>query len=237
MNSIRNKMLLLIGIAAFYACSSGERQEEGGAPVQVEIYSPAQVADVGFRFSGEVTAKQTATISTRMMGYVRKIYVKPGDRVSTGQLLVSISSDEVLAKKAQVQAMLTEAEAAAKNAQRDYERFQALHSQHSVSDKELENVTLQHTSMNAKVQMARQQLNEVDAMLAYSDIRAPFAGTVSQKMMYEGSMANPGMPILMMEQSGELQIVSSVSENYVPYIKVGDAAIIELKSLNMSIDG
>ncbi|MDR2233120.1 MAG: HlyD family efflux transporter periplasmic adaptor subunit, partial [Tannerella sp.] len=40
-----------------------------------------------------------------------------------------------------------------------------------------------------------------------------------------------------MEQSGELQIVSSVSENYVPYIKVGDAAIIELKSLNMSIDG
>jgi RND family efflux transporter MFP subunit len=233
--------IILLGITAmslFYSCSSSDKGEaENQTAVAVEVYSPAQSTDEGFYLSGEVAAGQTATISTRMMGYVEKIYVKPGDSVSEGQLLVSISSDDVMATKAQVQAMISEAEAAAKNAERDYERFKTLRAQNSVSDKELENVSLQHTSMQAKVQMARQQMNEVNAMLAYSNIRAPFAGRVSQKMMDEGSMANPGMPILVIEQSGDLQVIASVPENYIQYVNVGDSARIELKSQGINIKG
>jgi RND family efflux transporter MFP subunit len=230
----------IIGAAVFYSCSSSSNKKEKPAQpaaVQVEVYSPAQATSEGFYLSGEVTAKQTATISTRIMGYITKIYVKPGDKVATGQLLVSISSDDILAKKAQAQAAIVEAEAAAKDAERDYERFKTLREQNSASEKELENVTLQNTSMKAKVQMAHQQMNEINAMLAYTDIRAPFSGIVTQKMMDEGSMANPGMPILTVEQSGELQVVASVPENYIPYVKVGDAAKINLKSLNITIDG
>lgn len=238
MKTLRNAFLGIVGILTLYSCSSSSKQgDKDQTVVKVEIYSPAQSTNEGFYLSGEVTAKQTANISTRMMGYINKIYVKPGDKVSAGQLLVSISSDEIHAKKAQVQAMITEAEAASKNAQRDYERFKVLRGQNSVSDKELENVALQNTSMNAKVQMARQQMNEVNAMLAYTNIRAPFSGIVTQKMMDEGSMANPGMPILTIEQSGELQIMASVPENYVQYVKVGDIAKIELKSLGETIDG
>ncbi|HMM04904.1 efflux RND transporter periplasmic adaptor subunit [Dysgonomonas sp.] len=238
MKTLRNTFLGMVGISILYSCSSSEKLEDNDkAIVKVETYSPAQFTNEGFYLSGEVTAKQTANISTRMMGYITKIYVKPGDKVSAGQLLVSISSDDILAKKAQVQAMITEAEAASKNAQRDYERFKTLRSQNSVSDKELENVALQNTSMNAKVQMARQQMNEVNAMLSYTNIRAPFSGVVTQEMMDEGSMANPGMPILTVEQSGDLQIVASVPENYIQYVKVGDIAKIELKSLGTTIDG
>lgn len=237
MKNLRNTVLAILGVAALYSCSSGKKDESKETAIHVKVYSPSQISNGGFYLSGEITAKQTATISTRMMGFVTKIYVKPGDKVSTGQLLVSISSDEILAKKAQVQAMITEAEAASKNAQRDYERFKTLRSQNSVSDKELENVALQNTSMNAKVQMARQQMNEVNAMLAYTNIRAPFSGVVTQKMIDEGSMANPGMPILTIEQNGELQVVASVPENYIQYVKIGDVAKIELKSLGVTIDG
>lgn len=236
MKTLRNTVLTIVGAVLLNSCYSDEQKNTEETVVAVEVYAPAQSTNEGFYLSGEVTAKQTANISTRMMGYVNKIYVKPGDKVSAGQLLVSISSDEILAKKAQVQAMITEAEAAAKNAQRDYDRFKTLREQNSVSDKELENVSLQNTSMNAKVQMARQQMNEVNAMLAYTNIRAPFSGVVTQKMMDEGSMANPGMPILSIEQSGELQIVASVPENYIQYVKVGDVARIELKSLGVTID-
>ena len=133
--------------------------------------------------------------------------------------------------------MITEAEAAARNAERDYDRFKTLREQNSVSDKELENVTLQRTAMQAKVQMAKQQMNEVNAMLAYSNIKAPFSGIVTQKMMDEGSMANPGMPILTIEQNGELQVVATVSEAYIQYVKLGDAAKISIKSLDITIEG
>ncbi|MFT4222895.1 efflux RND transporter periplasmic adaptor subunit [Dysgonomonas sp.] len=238
MKTLRNTFLGILGIVTLYSCSSSDKQEDKSeSAIKVEVYSPAQSTNEGFYLSGEVTAKQTANISTRMMGYVNKIYVKPGDKVSAGQLVVSISSDDILAKKAQVQAMITEAEAAAKNAQRDYDRFKTLRGQNSVSDKELENVALQNTSMNAKVQMARQQMNEVNAMLSYMNIRAPFSGVVTQKMMDEGSMANPGMPILTIEQNGELQVTASIPENYIQYVKVGDVAKIGLKSLGTTIEG
>ncbi len=238
MKTLRNVFLGIVGISTLYSCSSSDKLEDKDKTiVKVEAYSPAQSTNEGFYLSGEVTAKQTANISTRMMGYVTKIYVKPGDKVASGQLLVSISSDDILAKKAQIQAMITEAEAAAKNAQRDYERFKTLRNQNSVSDKELENVALQNTSMNARVQMARQQMNEVNAMLSYTNIRAPFSGVVTQKMVDEGSIANPGMPILTIEQNGELQVIASIPENYIQYVKVGDVAKIELKSLGLTIDG
>lgn len=238
MKTLRNAFLGIVGISILYACSSSDKLEDKDKTiVKVEAYSPAQSTNEGFYLSGEVTAKQTANISTRMMGYVTKIYVKPGDKVASGQLLVSISSDDILAKRAQIQAMITEAEAAAKNAQRDYERYKTLRNQNSVSEKELENVDLQNTSMNARVQMARQQMNEVNAMLSYTNIRAPFTGVVTQKMVDEGSMANPGMPILTIEQNGELQVTASIPENYIQYVKVGDVAKMELKSLGITIDG
>ncbi|MBN9300353.1 efflux RND transporter periplasmic adaptor subunit [Dysgonomonas mossii] len=238
MKTLRNTFLGIVGISTLYSCSSSDKLEDKDKTiVKVEAYSPGQSTNEGFYLSGEVTAKQTANISTRMMGYINKIYVKPGDKVASGQLLVSISSDDILAKKGQVQAMITEAEAAAKNAQRDYERFKTLRNQNSVSDKELENVALQNTSMNAKVQMARQQMNEVNAMLSYTNIRAPFSGVVTQKMVDEGSMANPGMPILTIEQNGELQVIASIPENYIQDVKVGDVAKMELKSLGITIDG
>ncbi len=237
MNTFSKTVLGVIGCVALVSCSSEKKSDKAETPVSVEVYSPSQSSSEGISLSGEVTAKQVANISTRMMGSIRKIYVKPGDKVSAGQLLVSISGEDISAKKAQVQAMIVEAEAAAKNAQRDYERYKVLRSQNSVSDKELENVALQNTSMQAKVQMARQQLREVNAQLAYANITAPFSGTVTQKMMDEGSMANPGMPILTIEQSGELQVVASVPENYIQYVKVNDQVHVDLKSIDASFDG
>lgn len=237
MKTLQTIVLGFIGVVALNSCGSDKGKATEAPAVQVEVYSPGQISHDGFFLSGEVTAKQTANISTRMMGYINKIHVKPGDRVAEGQLLVSISNEDVKAKKAQVQAMINEAEAAAQNAKKDYERFQTLHQKNSVSDKELENVSLQHVSMQSKVEMARQQLEEVNAMLSYTNIRAPFTGVVTQKMADEGSMANPGMPILVIEQSSELQVVASVPEAYIPYVKIGDSATIELKSINQTLNG
>lgn len=226
-----------LGVVMLSACSEDAKVLKEVGAVQVEVYSPSLVAEKGFYVSGQVTAKQTAAISTRMMGYIEKIYVKPGDKVSSGQLLVAVSNEDVLAKKAQVDAMIAEAEAAAQNAQRDYERYQVLHKQSSVSDKELENVALQNTFMQAKVKVAHEQMKEVDAMLAYTSIKAPFSGVITQKMMDEGSMATPGVSILMLEQDGEQQIVASVPENYISNVKMGDPVKIDVKSLGIVMNG
>ena len=68
--------------------------------------------------SGQVEAVQTANISTRVMGYITAITVKTGDAVKAGQLLVRINSTDIQAKRAQADALITQAQAAVESAKK-----------------------------------------------------------------------------------------------------------------------
>lgn len=225
----------LFGVMLFSCSAKTEKNKE--AVVPVDVYSPTAVADNGFYLSGQVVAGQSATISSRMMGYVNKVYVKIGDRVSAGQMLISISHNDISAKQGQVGAMITAARAAMNNAKKDYERYKTLHSQNSVSDKELENVALQYTSAKSNLKVAQESMKEVNANLAYSNIKAPFSGVVTQRLIDNGSMANPGSPLLVIDHAGNLEIQASVPESYVKYVNVGDNATVKIKSLGTGFTG
>lgn len=227
----------IAGIALLAACSPSAQPKPTPEAIAVTTYHPTVRGEGEAWASGIVSAKQTAHISTRQMGFVDRIYVTQGDRVSRGQLLVTINSDDLRARRAQAQAMVREAEAAQRNAQRDQERFQNLHQQQSVSDKELENTQLRATSATARLQVARQSLREVEAMMRYTSIRAPFDGVVTQKLMDEGSTAAPGAPILTIEQTGDLDIKASVPESYVGLVALGKRVTVEIKSTGQQFAG
>ena len=231
--------LFIIGVTAalISSCSSDNTPRNEAAAVNVEVYEPMTSSNDGFTVSGVLASQQQAVISTRMMAYVDQILVKQGDKVGAGQLLIRLNASDIKAKYAQVKAQYTEVQAAAKNAVRDYERFKKLHEQQSVSDKEFENIELNKVSMLAKEEMVRQSLNEVKAMLAYTDIKAPFSGVVAQKLVEKGNMAQPGMPLLVIEQPGEMEVRASVPENYIHNAKVGDKVAVDVKSLGYTLDG
>jgi RND family efflux transporter MFP subunit len=238
----KNRALQLftaIGLLMLSACSSNEKDTQTGTDtaILVTVSQPAADSKQGLTVSGQVEASQTANISTRVMGYITRIDVKVGDRVNKGQLLATISNDDILAKRAQTDAIITEADANFKNAQKDYERFTVLYKQQSASAKELDNMTLQYSSAKARLETARQQRNEVNAMLSYTNLTAPFAGTITQKMMDAGSMANPGMPLLTIEQSGSYQVSATVPESEINLIRNGTSAIINIGAVNRSIKG
>ena len=163
--------------------------------------------------------------------------VKVGDHVSKGQLLATISNQDILAKRAQTDAMIAEAQAALNSAQKDYDRFTILYKQQSATAKELDNVTLQFSAAKARVDGAKQMRNEVNAMLGYTSLTAPFSGIVTQKLTDAGSMANPGIPILTIEQSGSYQVSASVPENIINQIHQGAEAIVIIKAIDKTIKG
>ncbi len=234
MKQFRNISILLVTVVMaglLSACSSSPKEEtKNEATVSVVVATPSFNNNSGTQASGQIEAGQTAMISTRVMGYITSIKVKAGDHVNQGQLLATISNEDLLAKRAQVQASVSEAEAAAKVSAKDLERFTQLYNNQSASAKELENVNLQNQSVHSKLEAARQMRNEVNAMLAYTHITAPFSGVITQKFMEAGSMANPGMPILALEQTKSFQAVISVSETDVMKVKKKGLVKITVKS-------
>ena len=113
------KLYVLLLILLAWSCGEKEQKPQGAndsvIPVTVktvgEIDGPAMIST-----SGKIEAVKSANLSTRMMGHVDKIYVRIGDKVSKGQLLLSINNMDLSAKLAQVNAGIAEASAAYDNA-------------------------------------------------------------------------------------------------------------------------
>ena len=243
MNMISQKTLAITSLFAFtilLGSCSGDHQENDvkqETPISVTVAVAGNQINNLIQASGQIESKESAVISTRIMGFITGIKVKAGDKVQKGQLLATISNADILAKRAQAQAMIAEAEAAMKDAQKDYERYEALYKQQSASAKEFENITLYYNSVKAKVEAARQMKNEADAMLTYTNLVAPFSGVVTQIMADEGSMANPGMPILVVEQNGVFQVTASVTESDIDKVKASADAEVIIKSNGRKIKG
>lgn len=223
----------------FTSCSTDTHEGEIKKvdPVKVTVAVAGVQSSNIIQVSGQIESKETAVISTRVMGFITDVKVKAGDKVQKGQLLATINNADIMAKRAQAQAMVSETEAALKDAQKDYERFAELYKQNSASTKEFENASLHLSSVKAKAEVAKQMQNEAEAMLTYTDLRAPFSGTVIQRNVDAGSMANPGMPLLTMEQIGGYQVRASVSEGDIASVKENAEATVLIKSSGRVIRG
>ncbi|MGB7785820.1 MAG: efflux RND transporter periplasmic adaptor subunit, partial [Salinimicrobium sp.] len=221
------------------ACGSDEKKEAANdmpaVPVQVE--TPAGAGERFLTASGKIEAANSANLSTRMMGYVDDIHVKVGDKVNKGQLLISINNTDLQAKNAQVNAGITEAEAAFQNAKKDNERFKTLYEQESASQKEMDDQTARYEMAKARLEAAKQMKNEVASQFAYVNIRAPFSGVITNKFAEEGTMANPGQPLLAMESPGNYEVTARVPESDISRIKTGTDVEVIIKSIGKTVPG
>ena len=120
------------------SCGSNEKKnvKDNIAPIPVIVSAIQSDGNNPFlTSSGKIQAENSAELSTRMMGFVNKVHVNVGDKVRKGQLLVSINNADLQAKRAQVNASITEATAAYNIAQKDYNRFKNLFADNSASQR------------------------------------------------------------------------------------------------------
>jgi RND family efflux transporter MFP subunit len=170
-----------------------------------------------------------------MMGQVNEVSVKAGQQVKKGDLLVKISSADLQAKAAQAEAGIAQAQAAYDNAAKDYERFQNLHKSGSASDKELENMKSRYQMTKAGLDAAKNMKREVMAQFEYLNIRAPFSGTVANTFVKAGDMAAPGHPLVNLESMNKMEALVMVPEAKIKAIKIGQEALVKVKSSELSI--
>lgn len=239
MNNI-NKIVLLVTFVLLASCGSDKNTtvQDNSQPINVTVSEISSNNNNPFlAVSGKIQSVNSADLSTRMMGYVTNAPVNVGETVKKGQLLVAINNADLQAKKAQVEAGITEAQAAYKNAEKDYQRFTNLFSENSASQKELDDMTARFEMAKARLEAAKQMRNEVNAQFAYSNITAPFAGVVTSKMIETGDMANPGMPLITVEAPGNFEVMAMVPETEISKIKVNTQVNVLVKAISKTLAG
>jgi len=162
---------------------------------KVRVIRPAPPSGGAF-VPATVVAQRRATLSTRLAASVRAVLVEEGQRVAAGQLLVSLAD-------ADVRSGLAAAETALAAAAVHERRIRELGAVRAATPAELEMASAQRAQAEAAVAGAR-------ASLSYTEIRAPFAGTVQARRVNAGDLVGPGQPIVELEGDG-LELTASLS--------------------------
>jgi RND family efflux transporter MFP subunit len=217
-----------------------------------------------YEATGTVRARTSAVISAKLMGYVREVKVQTGDRVREGQLLVTldardldVSSRRAEAAREEVRTAVPEADsavAAAKAnldlAQVTFGRMQDLFQKKSISDQEFDESSAKlkaaqaayeiararRVQLNSKLAQVDQEVRATEVTRSYADVLAPFAGVVVSKSVDPGSLALPGAPLFTIEREGAYRLEASVEESRLPAIRIGQAVLITLDSVDRTLD-
>ena len=232
-------LLSIIGLLSFGACShENQTSKSDDKPIAVKTATAsADPQQPLISASGKIEAIHSANISTRMMGFVGAIHVSTGQKVAKGTLLLTIKSEDLDAKLLQVNASISEANAAVNNARRDFERFTTLFAQQSATQKELDDMTTRYEMAKAHLETAQQMKNEVLAQFQYTSLRAPFTGTITNTFVKTGDLANPGMPLVTIETPGETEVTAMVAESDITAVKEGMPATITIKNSHLTLKG
>ncbi|HNX32311.1 MAG TPA: efflux RND transporter periplasmic adaptor subunit [Holophaga sp.] len=199
--------LILSGLVLSLACGRKEAPPAPELPVKGVRLVPPRQGDSDGWVAATLAAGERAVLSTRMAASVRRVHVTEGQRVAAGALLVSLADDDL-------QGGLKAAEAALASASAHLRRIQALFDQDASTSAELEMAQTQKAQAGAAVSAAR-------ANLAYTQIRAPFAGVVQARRVNGGDFVGPGTPLVELEGQGAAELQGTVSEAEAAHLRIG----------------
>jgi RND family efflux transporter MFP subunit len=216
---------LVVGLVALAGCGPSEApappETVRSKPtlIQAEL-ATARVVSVPIQVevTGQVAAVTQATLSSKVQGTVHAVRVREGSTVSRGQTLVVLDNRDLKAE-------LARADAEVENARLHWQRMEQLFASEAVSRQELENATRAYKVAEA----ARQG---VLARLSYTEIKAPFAGVVTQKHVEAGELASPGQPLLTIEDPTRLRLEATVAEGDVQAVSRGARVPVVVDALD-----
>lgn len=225
---------LVVSLA--WGCGTPEKETKTDSGViEVEVEQAALNRSYNeLTFPGTVVSDNPVTLSTKVMGEITMLSVEPGDRVRAGETVVRVDNENLEAQRRQVQAKLDEATASLANAEKDFERFTTLFEQESATQKELDDVTTRYEAAKAGVKALKSRLDELENMLKYTELKAPFDGYVVKKMINKGDMARPGQPLISLEKEQGLKVVLTVPEQDVDLFSLGDSVELGVEAAGVS---
>jgi len=155
--------------------------------------------------TGYVTARRMATVSSKITGKVREVFIEEGQRVAADEVLAYLDDVEAKAQvglaEAQRQSAIqaqNELRVNLAQAERELKRQQDLMGRKLTSQQALDNAVTAVDALNARlatqaaqVRVSAQSLVLAQEQLANTIVRAPFAGVVTVKAAQPGEMISP----------------------------------------------
>ncbi|MEP7143136.1 MAG: efflux RND transporter periplasmic adaptor subunit [Ferruginibacter sp.] len=187
---------------------------------------------------GRVDAENVSNITPRgAPGQVKAIYVKQGDKVKKGQLLLKLDDavlkQNVIAARQGLESIKTQLDLA----RNIYQRQKNLWDQNIGTEVDL--ITKKNTVANLEAQLQASQENvksiqeQSNTSLVYSDVSG-VADIMTVKL--GESFGSQGSGIIKIVNNATLKVVSNIPENYLGKVNKGSAVVVQMPDVNKTIN-
>lgn len=200
----RNLLFLcLLAIVCYTSCTSAKAEKEEESIYKVT--TPLRI-DTSFvkEYVSQIKSVRNIEIRAQEKGYLQNIYVDEGQYVKAGQVLFRIMPKIY-------EAELLKAEAEAKAAEIELQNTKTLADKNVVSKNEL-------AMAKAKLDQARAEVSLAKLHLSFTEIRAPFDGTIDRIPLKLGSLIDEGELLTSLSDNSQMFAYFNVSEpEYLDY--------------------
>lgn len=212
---------ILLSLASLTGCgndaNSSDASEADDAPdsIPVEV-SRVAFGDVSSAYAGTATLvpeRQTQAVA-KLGGIALEILVEEGDRVEAGQVLARLERDRYEFQAQQTEARLRKLE-------NELERASELHQRDLISTDEYERIRF-----DTEAQRAANGLAQLD--LAHTEVRAPIAGVIAERMVKVGNLVTQNQALFMIDDFDPLWAVLHVPERELDLLDAGQPATLQL---------
>jgi RND family efflux transporter MFP subunit len=183
---------------------------------------------------GELLPKEDAQIRAKVQGYIRKMYVDIGSKVSKGQVLALIDAPEL---NSRVQELNEKARAAHSRYLSSKDYFNRIKSASRtngvIAASELQRVKNQMIADSLEYRANQSSASSARQIGNYLAIIAPYSGIITKRNVVIGSfVGNPNeKPLFELSDSHVLRLQVAVPEAYVDAILLNDTAELTTRSL------
>lgn len=200
------RIVVLTGFAALlYLSSCTSKKEEKKEESKFTVTSPVKI-DTSYtkEYVSQIKSVRNIEIRAQEKGYLQNIYVDEGQFVKAGQVLFRIMPKLY-------EAELQKAQAEARAAEIELQNAKTLADKNVVSKNE-------QAMAQAKLEQARAEVSLAKVHLSFTEIRAPFDGTIDRIPLKLGSLIDEGELLTSLSDNSQMFAYFNVSEpEYLDY--------------------
>lgn len=179
-------------------------------------------------------------IASEVPGRIEKIFVDEGTMVKKGDVLIKIEDlkyklqlEQANAQLAYLEKNLATLELNLENAERNFSRIKKLREESAIDEAQFDLVKTQRDVLRRQIEATRSQLDGAKASVELfrkqvndTVVKSPIDGVVLSRIVEEGEVVAPGIPLLTVGNIAEPWVRTYVPQGYLGKIKLGDEAII-----------
>ncbi|KOP36376.1 efflux RND transporter periplasmic adaptor subunit [Flavobacterium sp. WLB] len=200
------KIIVFTGLFALVCLTScTSKKEEKEEAEKFTVTNPVRI-DTSFtkQYVSQIKSVRNIEIRAQEKGFLQNIYVDEGQFVKAGQLLFRIMPN-------MYQAELLKAQAEQKSVEIELQNAKLLADKNIVSKNEL-------SVAQAKLQSAKAEVALAKLHLSFTEIRAPFDGTIDRIPLKLGSLIDEGELLTSLSDNSQMFAYFNVSEpEYLQY--------------------